>query len=213
MAKLKTVLFFILACLTVRCDFNEEPLTDPAEMLQKAVNFYKEKSYKQAQPLFERAIPLFEQQQSSDKILEGYSYLAQTNLAQGDIRVSLGNFQAAIGWSKKAGDFRAETRLNILLGDVYSSIREYPEAIKKYRLAQLLVSAVNDERSKAEAEFKLASALFESGEDQESLDGLRRAITLYRQQGDRVKVAQALRNLGKLYRRLGQYAEAVNSIQ
>ncbi|MBF8247671.1 MAG: CHAT domain-containing protein, partial [Bacteroidetes bacterium] len=213
MAKLRIALFFILTCLTVRCDFNEEPLTDPAEMLQKAVNFYKEKSYKQAQPLFERAIPLFEQQQSSDKILEGYSYLAQTNLAQGDIRVSLGNFQAAIGWSKKAGDFRAETRLNILLGDVYSSIREYPEAIKKYRLAQLLVSAVNDERSKAEAEFKLATALFESGEDQESLEGLRRAITLYRQQGDRVKVSQALRNLGKLYRRLGQYAEAVNSIQ
>jgi tetratricopeptide (TPR) repeat protein len=195
------------------CDIWEEPLTDPDEIFDKAVEFYKEKSFAQAQALFEKAIPMFEQQQASDRILEGYSYLAQTNLALGDIRLSIGNLQAAIAWSKKLGNFRAETRMTTLLGDVFSAIREYNEAIGYYRSALLIVSAVNDDRARAEAELKLATALFESGETEESLEGFRHAIQICRQRGDKQNMVLGLRGLAKLYKRLGQYAEASNSIQ
>ncbi|HLF20323.1 MAG TPA: tetratricopeptide repeat protein, partial [Bacteroidota bacterium] len=208
----RTFLLLLVVLFPLGCDIWEEPLTDPEEIYEKAVEFYKEKSYNQARSFFERAIPMFEQQQAAGRILDGYSYLAQTNLAQGDIRLSIGNLQAAIGWSKKLGDFRAETQLNILLGDVHGAIREYNDAIRYYRSAMLLVSAVNDESKRAEAELKLATTLYESGELEESLEGFRRAVSIYNQQGDNQNVAIGLRSLAKLYRRLGQYAEALNSI-
>ncbi|MBI4427581.1 MAG: tetratricopeptide repeat protein [Ignavibacteriales bacterium] len=208
-----TLVLLLFFLIPLGCDVWEQPLTEPEEIYEKAVELYNEKSYTEARALFERAIPMFEQLQASDKIQGGYSYLAQTNLAQGDIRLSLGNLQAALGWAKKLGDFRSEIHLNILLGDVYSAIREHTEAIRHYRSALLLISLVNDESKQAEAELKVATILFESGELEESLEGFRRAVSLYRQLGNNENVAVSLRGLAKLYRRLGQYAEGLNSIQ
>ncbi|MBI3003808.1 MAG: tetratricopeptide repeat protein [Ignavibacteriales bacterium] len=209
----RKALSLLLFLVLLGCDVWDQPLTDPEEMYEKAVELYKEKSYTQARALFERAVPMFEQLQASDRILEGYSYLAQTNLAQGDIRLSIGNLQAAVAWAKKLGDFRAETHLTILLGDVYSTIREYNHAIRYYRSALLLVSLINDEGKRAESELKLATTLLESGELEESLEGFRRSVSLFRQQRDHRNVALSLRGLAKLYQRIGQYVEALNSIQ
>ncbi len=209
----RKLLAFLFLLSPLGCDVWDQPLTDPDEMYEKAIELYGEKSFSEARSLLEKAIPLFEQVEASDKILGGYSHLAQTNLAQGDIRLSIGNLQAAVGWAKKLGDFRAETNLNILLGDVYSTIREYSEAIRYYRSTLLLVSLINDDGKRAEAEMKLATALFESGELEESLEGFRRSVSLYKQQRDNLNVVVALRGLAKLYQRVGQFAEALNSIQ
>jgi hypothetical protein len=55
----RTPFFLILSLfLSLACDMNEHPLTDPTEMYEKAIVLIQERSFKQAKPLLEQAISI-----------------------------------------------------------------------------------------------------------------------------------------------------------
>ncbi len=211
--KPKFLLLFPLSFVLWACDISERPLTDPAEMVERAVVLYNEQSFAQAEPLFEKALHLFEQQPNPPLRLKALTYLSSIGLEQKEFRISMERAETAAVLSKTLGDFRGQAELAILRGDILFALREYNRAAESYQEGMTLAASFADERSSAEAERKLAASMNANGQSNEALDHARNAVTMFQKIQEKNKIGEALSTLGEAYRLEKRYPEALNSLK
>lgn len=206
-------LLFLVVCLffVSACDVGERPLTDPAEIYDKAVNFAQEKSYKQAQPLFEEAVRLFGDAKRTSQLIDALMGLARTDLELGEFRASFDAAQKAFIVMRKEGDFRGEIRAEILQGEIYEHMRDDAHAVASYRSAISSAAAFDDKASVADASLRIASVVAREGNLEEAREEYGAVLAQAQSNDDRPHIAAALEGIGSVYQQQQRFSEALNA--
>lgn len=200
-----------LSLLLFACDMRDKPVVDPAELFERGVSLFEERSYQQAEALLRQALELFDTQNNRSEAARVLGYLGQIKLAQGHYRAARQSFQTAIEKSRAANDYRAESQINIFLGDLCTEMREFTLALQHYQAALSYYSAFSDRQASASVEMKMAKAYQWGGEYETALQYFERALGYYNTAGDAVAKAAALDGVGEIYARQGRHPEALNS--
>lgn len=189
----------------------DKPVADPAELFERGVSLFEERSYQQAEALLRQALELFDKQHNRSEAARVLGYLGQIKLTQGHYRAAREQFQTAIEKSRAANDYRAESQINIFLGDLFTEMREFPLALQHYQAALSYYSAFSDRKASAGVEMKMAKAYRWGGEYETALQYFERAFGYYSTAGEAVAKAAALDGVGEIYARQGRHPEALNS--
>ena len=194
------------------CDFEQHPLTDPADMYEKSVALISEQSYKQAKPLLENAVRSFRDLNKNDQLAEALTFLVQTDLNLGEFRAAVAASEQAAGLMRKAGDVHGEVRLAILEGDLFTAMHMNGQAIAYYRTASASATAFDDKSANAESELKRASILKANNDLNEALNVYKNVLALSEANGDHQHLAAALGGMGSIYRVQQRTEEAASSL-
>jgi tetratricopeptide (TPR) repeat protein len=199
-------LFFLAAC-----DVDERPLTDPAEIYDKAVSLIREKAFKQAQPLLEEAVGLFGDANRTPQQIDALMNLARTDLELGEFRASFDATQKAFTLMRREGDVKGEVEVAILQGEIHEKMRDYAGAIASYRSAAASAAAFDNKIAACEAGLRIASVLERQDNFDDAREEYRNALAQAQAADDRSRVAAALEGIGTVFRKQRRYSEALNS--
>jgi tetratricopeptide (TPR) repeat protein len=198
--------------LSLACDLNDHPLTDPTEMYEKAIVLIQERSFKQAKPLLEQAINMFKDRQKTDQLTEALTFLVQTDMELGEFRAAFAASEEATGFMRKEGDVHGEMRLALLEGDLYSEMQMYNLAVSRYQSASASATAFDDKRALADAQLKLASVLKTNNDLDEAQRVYKGVLTQAQASSDYLQIVAALSGVGSIYRMQHRYLDASNSL-
>ncbi|MGH2569051.1 MAG: tetratricopeptide repeat protein, partial [Bacteroidota bacterium] len=201
-----TVGFFLLAC-----DLHNRPETDPAELFERGVDLFEDRSYQQAETSLNQALEQFEKQKNGSQAARVLGYIGQIKLTQGQYRAALDRLQSAIDHSRSANDYRAESQMNMYLGDVFLEMGEAVTASERYQGAHSYYTAFNDKKASADVELRMARAAQRAGEWERALQLYERAYNYYGSSNDPAAKAEALDGMGEIYASQGRHPEALNS--
>src|SRR5512137_521198 len=144
-----------LLLLLAQCERNDQPLTDATGVFEKAVSYFEDHAYLQAESLFVRSLPVFEKSGQTYTVVEANRYLGQIAMAEGRFYSALRKFESALDLTVSLKDFRTEMKIRELIGDSYASLDAFQSALVSYREAHRLSSAFNDLEVKASLEMKM----------------------------------------------------------
>jgi tetratricopeptide (TPR) repeat protein len=205
----------ILSCalllLLAQCERNDQPLTDATGVFEKAVSYFEDRAYLQAESLFVRSLPVFEQSGQTYTIVETNRYLGQIYYAEGRFYTALGKFESALELTQSLKDFRTEMKLRELIGDSHSSLGAFQTALLSYREAHRLCSAFNDVDAKASLEMKMAEVSTYTNHLDDAFMYYQAAYSYYQIQGG-VRAAEALGGLGEVLYRQNKLDAGENSL-
>ena len=213
-ASVKRTLFFLVLSifLLLSCDIGEHPLTDPTEMYEKAVVLIQEHSFKQAKPLLEQAINLFQELKKTNQLAEALTFLVETDIQLGEFRAALTVSQEAAMVMRKEGDVHGEVRLALLDGDLYTDMQMFDHAIAWYRNASASATAFGDKIAFVKSQLKLASTLKINNDLDEAQRIYKDVLTEAQASNDNLDIVAALSGIGSIYRIQQRYMEAANSL-
>jgi tetratricopeptide (TPR) repeat protein len=200
-----------LLLLLAHCERNDQPLSDATGIFEKAVSFFEDRAYLQAESLFVRSLPVFVQSGQTYTVVEVNRYLGQICLAEGRFYTALGKFESALALAESLKDFRTEMRLRGLIGDTYSSLATYQDAFLSYRESHRLCSAFNDLDMKASLEMRMAEVSVYTDHLDDAFAYYQAAYSYYQNQGG-VLAAEALGGLGEVLYRQKKLDAAENSL-
>ncbi len=201
----------VLLLFLAQCERNDQPLTDATGVFDKAVSFFEDKAYLQAESLFVRSLPVFERSGQTYTVVEANRYLGQISLAEGRSYTALGRFESALDLTESLKDFRTEMKLRELIGDSYTSLDAYQSALLSYRAAHRLSSAFNDLETKAGLEMKMGEVSIYTDHLDDAFAYCQTAYSYYQSQGG-VQAAEALGGLGEVLYRQKKLDAAENSL-
>lgn len=205
----------ILSCalllLLAECKRNDQPLADATGVFEKAVSYFEDRAYLQAESLFVRSLPVFVQSGQTYTVVEANRYLGQIYLAEGRFYTALGKFETAFELAESLKDFRTQMKLRELIGDAYTSLDAYQAALLSYREAHKLSSAFNDLDTKASLEIQMGKVSTYTDHLDDAFAYYQDAYSYYQSQGG-VLSAEALGGLGEVLYRQKKLDAAENSL-
>jgi tetratricopeptide (TPR) repeat protein len=205
----------ILSCafllLLAQCERNDQPLTDATGVFEKAVSSFEDRAYLQAESLFVRSLPVFEQSGQTYTMVEANRYLGQIYLAEGRFYTALKRFESALVLTQSLKDFRTEIKLRELIGDSHSSLDAFQAALFSYREAHRLCSAFNDLDAKASLEMKMGEVSTYADHLDDAFAYYQAAYSYYQNQGG-IRAAEALGGLGEVLYRQKKLDAGENSL-
>ena len=211
MASRLSILSCALLLLLAQCERNDQPLSDATGVFDKAVSFFEDKAYFQAESLFVRSLPVFERSGQTYTVVEANRFLGQIYLAEGRFYTALGRFETALELTQSLKDFRTEMTLRSLIGDSYASLDGFQPALLSYREAHRLSSAFNDLETKASIEMRMGEVSTYTNHLDDAFAYYQAAFSYYQSQGG-VRAAEALGGLGEVLYRQKKLDAAENSL-
>jgi len=200
-------LFLIL--LFQGCDVSDRPLVDAADLFERAVGLYQEKSYQQAESLFVQALPTFEDVGQAYTVVEIHRYLGEIYSAAGRFHSALKEFMVAQDLARRSNDFRTEMMLHRSVGNSYTALCSYQDALISYAAAHRLSTAFNDRETMADLEMRMGHAAFFAGKLDDAFRYYQSALGSYQADGG-IRAAEALRGMGRVRFRQHVYDEALS---
>lgn len=201
----------VVFCLFSGCEDRDRPLADANDLFERGVSLYEEKSYQQAESLFVQVLPAFERLGRTYSLAEANRYLGQVYLMEGRPYSALRRFESSLQQTHVVNDFRSEMLVRSLLGDAQSALEDYRDALLSYEAAHKLSAAFNDPSTKAGLEMKMGLVSFYGEKVGDALRYYQTAFSFYQGNGGR-DAAEALRAIGEVLARQGNYEEALRSL-
>jgi tetratricopeptide (TPR) repeat protein len=158
----------------------------PSQLVQKGVNFYQAGEYQKAILEWEKALPIYQQQGNSS-----YEILTLENLARAYQQV--GNENSAITtWNKVSDKYRQSGNLVQLGRSLTEQAQAYLRSGKNNNALALLCGSINPK------DFSCSPST---------------AITIAREQKDKLGTISAVGTLAEIYRRQGDYDRAIQILE
>jgi len=201
----------VVFCLFSGCEDRDRPLADANDLFERGVSLYEEKSYQQAESLFVQVLPAFERLGRTYSLAEANRYLGQVYLMEGRPYSALRRFESSLQQTHVVNDFRSEMLVRSLLGDAQAALEDYRDALLSYEAAHKLSAAFNDPSTKAGLEMKMGLVSFYGEKVGDALRYYQTAFSFYQGNGGR-DAAEALRAIGEVLARQGNYEEALRSL-
>ncbi len=192
------------------CSVDDELPSDTAELFEKAVTLFNDKSYRQSEVFFAQAMLVFEQRGAQATMAEIAGYLGRISLELSEFRNAIDQLEGGIKYAKQANDYREEMKLQSYLGHVYREMGEYEDAIRSYRTVHALAVAFNDGETVAQTDYSIATTLFYDGKYERAKESCESALSYYRSRSNDEKLGATLWLLGEIHTRQARYAEALN---
>ncbi|MEX0602462.1 MAG: tetratricopeptide repeat protein, partial [Bacteroidota bacterium] len=212
MMKPFTLILAVLLPIFAGCGANEHPIRTANQHLERGIDSFEGKSYRQAEAQFIQALVIFEQEKDFAAAAATYAHLSTVSLAQGQFRSALGYIENALQQSKKANDFRGEAKYAVIYGDVLAAMGDYDDALQRYRSSLALSTAFDDRESRAAVDLKIADALLKSRRWEEAAEYYDDALQHHRTTGNAVGIGASLAGIGDTYFRQDRYPEAQQSL-
>jgi len=205
--------FFLCACTLVACDLQQDnPLSSPTEYYDQGVRYFHEGSNRQAEESFGKAVALLPQSADFINISELYGYMGRTELKLGEYQAALENLGDAKQRSAVLNDYRLEAQICSWKGDALFEMRRYADAINSYRESMRLSSALDDITTRAQTGLRMCSVMIAAGMLDQASNQCGESLAVLQRAGKNTSVAEALGDMGDIYRRQGRFPEALNSI-
>ena len=200
----------LLIAFFLGCSAEDDIPSDTAELFDKAVTLFNDKSYRQSEVLFAQALVVFERRGAQATMAEIAGYMGRIGLELGEFRSAIDQLENGIKFAKQANDYREEMKLRSYLGHVYQEMGEYEDAIRSYRTVHALAVAFNDGETVAQTDHDIATTLFYDGKYERAKESCESALSYYRSSSNAEKLGAALWLLGEIHVRQVRYAEALN---
>lgn len=133
---------------------------------------------------------------------------------EGAIRIyqeinNLKAWEASLEIVQVIGNRQEEFNVLVTLGNLYTDIGEYQQAISFYEQSLALARELEDRQGEADTLSNLGVVYDNFGEYQQAISFYEQSLTLTRELEDREGEADTLNNLGAVYVNLGEYQQAI----
>ncbi|KPI24971.1 NB-ARC domain protein [Actinobacteria bacterium OV320] len=151
-----------------------------------------------------QALAMFEEFHDTLEVAESFNELADSLNAASRIRDAADARRMAAGGYRSGRAREDEARARVLLGLELAQLRDFADAAAAHERAGLLYQDVGDPGGEGWARGCLATALYESGRDEEARDAWLRSAAAYREAGQEQEAQLAT----TLYEKLGEHLAA-----
>lgn len=193
------------------CDETPPPDALPADLFEHAVARYQDNDLPAAAQLFEEAEVRFGAAGRREFQLQALSYSAQIARERGSFRIALEKTSRGTSLARQLGDFRAETALRMIEGEVYVLVGLPLSAWRSFDEAARLADTFSEQAALAKAEIAMGGLLVQKGVAGNAADHFQRALAAAQSAGREDLAADALMGLGEVFEADKKTGEAVNS--
>jgi CHAT domain-containing protein/tetratricopeptide (TPR) repeat protein len=162
-----------------------------------------------AERYFQEALPLAREGDDPVNVADILNNSGLLMLATGRLEDGIAQLQSAIPLAQEVDSPNVEGALNLNIGDGYSRLGVYEQAIDAYRRAFDVVGRLKLPRRSARALTALAEVQFESGNRAAADDAIAQALSLYEQSGDRTGTAETQALYGRMLHAGGEDEQAI----
>ncbi|KAB8320037.1 tetratricopeptide repeat protein, partial [Tolypothrix campylonemoides VB511288] len=125
------------------------------------------------------------------------------------LRQAIEKLQEALVLWQKAGDKQWEATTLLIIGKVYSDLKDKHQALKYYNSALPLIKQVGHKAAEAATLTAIGAVYSDLGDNQSALKYYNSSLPLSKQVGDKAQEATTLNNIGGVYSNLGDNQSAL----
>jgi adenylate cyclase len=191
----------------------------PAQTIKTADSLFKlaEKydslqNYKQALPLFENSLKMYEVLGENHKVGDCLNRAGMIYYYQGDLSKALACFEKSLNAYKQIGYKKGISSLLNNIGSVHNYRGNYPKAVDYYKQAAVIQEELGDKKLAAVTIQNIGNIYAKSKDYANAMEYNKKAYLLYKQLKNKKDIAEILTSIGFVYTKQGNYQKAFESL-